>query len=39
MKPLTPDEKRQLAFTAAQAWGADRVFEELSKRSAGTEAT
>lgn len=31
-KPLTVDEKRQLAFTAAQAWGADRIFEELSKR-------
>ena len=31
-KPLTADEKRQLAFTAAQAWGADRIFEDLSKR-------
>lgn len=30
--PLSSDEKRQLAFTAAQAWGADRIFEELSKR-------
>ncbi len=27
--PLTADEKRRLAFTAAQAWGADRVFDEL----------
>jgi putative GTP pyrophosphokinase len=27
--PLTPDEKRRLAFTSAQAWGADRVFDEL----------
>jgi ppGpp synthetase/RelA/SpoT-type nucleotidyltranferase len=27
--PLMPDEKRRLAFTAAQAWGADRVFDEL----------
>jgi putative GTP pyrophosphokinase len=27
--PLTPDEKRRLAFTAAQAWGADRIFDEL----------
>ena len=32
--PLTSDEQRQLAFTAAQAWGADRLFEELSKRQA-----
>jgi ppGpp synthetase/RelA/SpoT-type nucleotidyltranferase len=29
--PLTPDETRRLAFTAAQAWGADRVFDELSQ--------
>ncbi len=28
-KPLSPGEKRQLAFTSAQAWGADRVFDEL----------
>lgn len=27
--PLTGDEKRRLAYTAAQAWGADRVFAEL----------
>ena len=27
--PLTSDEKRRLAFTAAQSWGADRVFDEL----------
>lgn len=27
--PLIGDEKRRLAFTAAQAWGADRVFDEL----------
>lgn len=32
MMPLTPDEKRRLAFTAAQAWGADRIFQELSQR-------
>lgn len=31
-KPLTSDEKRYLALTAAQAWGADKIFEELSKR-------
>jgi putative GTP pyrophosphokinase len=27
--PLNLDQKRRLAFTSAQAWGADRVFEEL----------
>jgi ppGpp synthetase/RelA/SpoT-type nucleotidyltranferase len=27
--PLTADQQRRFAFTAAQAWGADRVFEEL----------
>jgi GTP pyrophosphokinase len=26
---LTSDQKRRLAFSAAQAWGADRVFKEL----------
>jgi GTP pyrophosphokinase len=26
---LTHDQKRRLAFTAAQAWGADHVFNEL----------
>ncbi len=26
---LTPIQKRQFAYTAAQAWGADRVFEEF----------
>jgi putative GTP pyrophosphokinase len=29
VKPLTPDETRRLAFTSAQAWGADRIFDEL----------
>jgi len=28
-QPLTPIQERQFAYTAAQAWGADRVFEEL----------
>lgn len=28
-KALTPDQKRRLAFTAAQAWGADHIFEGL----------
>jgi ppGpp synthetase/RelA/SpoT-type nucleotidyltranferase len=27
--PLTPEEKRKLAFTSAQAWGADQIFDEL----------
>ncbi|NEH58111.1 hypothetical protein GR198_20510 [Rhizobium leguminosarum] len=27
--PLKPDQLRQLAYTSAQAWGADRVFNEL----------
>src|ERR1700730_4582308 len=27
--PLNSDAKRRLAFTSAQAWGADRVFDEL----------
>ena len=26
---LSDDQKRRLAFTAAQAWGADRIFQEL----------
>lgn len=29
--PLTPDQKRRFAFTAAQAWGADRIFDELGR--------
>jgi GTP pyrophosphokinase len=27
--PLTSDDIRRLAFTSAQSWGADRVFDEL----------
>lgn len=30
--PLSSEEKRKLAFTAAQAWGADKMFDELCKR-------
>jgi putative GTP pyrophosphokinase len=30
-RPLTSDQERRLAFTAAQAWGADRIFLELSR--------
>ena len=26
---LTPLQKRKMAFTAAQAWGADQIFDEL----------
>lgn len=29
LNPLTPDENRIMAFTAAQSWGADRLFNEL----------
>jgi putative GTP pyrophosphokinase len=34
--PLSTDEARQLAFTSAQAWGADRVFNELFLNRRGT---
>ena len=27
--PLTPDQKRCIAYSAAQAWGADRMFDTL----------
>lgn len=30
-RPLTEDEKRRMAFTAAQAWGADHIFNDLQK--------
>jgi len=29
---LSSDQKRRLAFTAAQAWGADQIFDELHKQ-------
>ncbi|WP_121114570.1 GTP pyrophosphokinase [Croceibacterium ferulae] len=29
-RSLTPLERRQLAFSAAQAWGADQIFQQLS---------
>jgi putative GTP pyrophosphokinase len=29
---LTSDQKRRLAFTAAQAWGADQVFDKLFRQ-------
>ncbi|MEQ1935970.1 MAG: RelA/SpoT domain-containing protein [Fimbriimonadaceae bacterium] len=28
-KPLTPDQRRRVAFTSAQAWGADHIFDQL----------
>lgn len=37
--PLTPLQKRQIAFTAAQAWGADQIFEELHQRTRQTSGT
>jgi len=27
--PLTPEQKRLIAFTSAQAWGADLIFDQL----------
>lgn len=30
-RDLSSDERRKIAFTAAQAWGADNIFEELAK--------
>lgn len=29
---LSPEDKRRLAFTAAQAWGADMIFSELFQK-------
>lgn len=29
---LTSDQKRRLAFTAAQAWGADQIFDEMYRQ-------
>lgn len=31
LRDLTADEQRKVAFTAAQAWGADTIFEELAR--------
>lgn len=30
-RELTREERRNMAFTAAQAWGADKIFEELAQ--------
>jgi len=35
-EPLTPLQKRQVAFTAAQAWGADQIFAQLHTELNGT---
>jgi putative GTP pyrophosphokinase len=33
-EPLTPEQRRMIAFTSAQAWGADKIFDQLfSERS------
>ncbi len=34
---LTSDQKRRIAFTAAQAWGADRMFQELHRELAACD--
>lgn len=31
-QPLDPEDERFLAFTSAQAWGADRIFDDLFKK-------
>lgn len=35
-EPLTSDQKRRLAFTSAQAWGADHIFDELFRERSAT---
>jgi ppGpp synthetase/RelA/SpoT-type nucleotidyltranferase len=34
---LSSDQRKRLAFTAAQAWGADQIFDELYKQIMPTE--
>jgi putative GTP pyrophosphokinase len=34
-KTLEPEDERRLAFTSAQAWGADHIFDELFRKSQG----
>lgn len=36
--PLSGDQKRRIAFTAAQAWGADTMFDELHRALPPSEA-
>ena len=35
-KPLDNDQLRQLAFTSAQAWGADKIFNDLFQKREAT---
>src|SRR5581483_1278018 len=35
-RPLTAEQKRELAFTSAQAWGADHIFDKLFRERAGS---
>jgi putative GTP pyrophosphokinase len=35
--PLTPVQTRSLAYTSAQAWGADRMFEDLFQERSAAE--
>jgi GTP pyrophosphokinase len=39
LEELTSDQKRRLAYTAAQAWGADRVFGDLVEELAPAQST
>jgi putative GTP pyrophosphokinase len=34
-EPLTPGQTRSLAYTSAQAWGADRMFDDLFQERTG----
>ena len=36
-RTLTSDQKRQIAFTSAQAWGADLIFDQLFDEALGRE--
>ena len=36
---ITHDQKRKIAFTAAQAWGADHIFDELHHETSGGDDT
>lgn len=36
VKELTPDQQRRFAYTSAQSWGADRVFDELREEILGS---
>ena len=37
--PLSSDAKRRLAFTSAQAWGADHIFDELFRERETSDAS